>query len=253
MYILDSHIHLQGRPWIGHQAICFDATETVSELKKMKICGAVFTTWRSVLSESEADLDAGNAEALEVWEQHKDFLYPGLVMHPAFLQTSLKHLKIFRALGLVWAGEWVPNYYGKNDCDAPEYAPLFEACIENGMIVQLHNTPGVPVIARRYPELTVVASHLTEQFMEEEAELPNVYIDISGYNGGVGYRMLSRVRSLFGAERILFGSDFDGYDPDPFILRVKRDFTPEEQEKIFSGNLINLLKKFSAEITFNKG
>ena len=130
MYILDSHIHLQGRPWIGHQAICFDATETVSELKKMKISGAIFTTWRSVLSESETDLDAGNAEALEVWEQHKDFLYPGLVMHPAFLKTSLKYLKLFRSLNLVWAGEWVPNYYGKNDCDAPEYAPLLRLVLK---------------------------------------------------------------------------------------------------------------------------
>ena len=250
MRILDAHIHLQHKLWDGHTSKCHDANETVAELRRIGISGAIFTTWRGVLGEKEADLENGNAEALEVWDAHRDFLYPGLSMHPAFRETSLKWLRRFRELGLVWAGEWVPGYYGKSDCDAPEFAPLLEACAENHMIVQLHNTPGVPVIAARYPELTVVASHLTNPFLEQEADLPNVYVDISGYGGGLSYRMLSRARSLFGAERILFGTDFDGYDPEPYILRVRRDFTPEEQKKVFADNLLGLLKRSSAETTF---
>ncbi|MCI5779584.1 MAG: amidohydrolase [Lentisphaeria bacterium] len=250
MPILDAHIHLQHRFWAGHAPECRNADETVAALKRAGISGAVFTPWRGVLGESEADLDAANAEALEVWEAHRDFLYPGLSMHPAFPETSRRWLRRFRELGLVWAGEWVSNYCGRNDFDAPEFAPLFAACADNGMVVQLHNASGVPVIAARYPDLTVVASHLTDPMLEKEADLPNVYVDISGYSGGLGYRVLSRVRSLFGAERILFGTDFDGYDPEPYILRVERDFTPAEQEKVFSGNLLDILKRHAAGSVF---
>ena len=252
MLKLDAHIHLQNRQWHRHTPECRNVDETISELKRMGINGAVFTTWRGVLGESENDIEIANEEALEAWEQRKDFLYPGLIMHPAFTEASLKWLHRFSDLGLVWAGEWVSNYYGKNDFDSPEFAPLFKACAENGMIVQLHNSPGVPVVARRYPDLTVIASHLTDPFLTEEADLPNVYVDISGFCGGLSYRILPRVRALFGAERILFGTDFDGYDPEPFIMRVKRDFSSDEQKKVFSGNLLRLLKQHSAEVAFQK-
>jgi predicted TIM-barrel fold metal-dependent hydrolase len=56
--------------------------------------------------------------------------------------------------------------------------------------------------------------------------------------------VLEYVVKTIGPDRVLFGSDFSINDPATVIARIKNAFlTEEHKQKIFSGNLQELLKK----------
>jgi predicted TIM-barrel fold metal-dependent hydrolase len=54
--------------------------------------------------------------------------------------------------------------------------------------------------------------------------------------------MLADAVSKVGADRILYGTDYPGYDPAPFIESVlNAKITDDDKEKIFYGNAVRLL------------
>jgi predicted TIM-barrel fold metal-dependent hydrolase len=72
---------------------------------------------------------------------------------------------------------------------------------------------------------------------------PNFYLDTSGY-GHDRVGVLEYAVNTIGPDRVLFGSDFSINDPSTVIARIKNSFlTTEQKQKIFSGNLQDLLKK----------
>ena len=245
MDIIDAHTHIGSYNWEGHCGNFNTDEEAIDELRSCGIVRATTTPWRAVLCETEADLDAGNAEALSLRERFPDFIYPGVVIDFRWPERSLFWIETFRREGLRWAGELVPKAAeGDNPFTHPAWQELFDAVEESGMLLQLHNTTGTSKVAKAHPRLQIIGSHLVANVMRSLVDLPNVILDISGFCGGLCLHSLEKAREAFGAKRLLFGTDYDGYDPRPFIMRVQRTFTEEEQRFIFHENVLRLVDLF---------
>lgn len=242
--ILDCHVHL---PWSGN-AVFSGFGAAVAYAKRAGVTGMLFNSpcisWGGDAAAEQ--LDESNRRALEIAESDPGFLRPSAAIHPALPEESAKWLKRFRERGLPWVGELLssPGF----EFDSPAWLRLFDICRGNGHIVQLHGTPDVLPLARKMPGLKIVQSHLTTRFwppMDDQlatvAECPDVMLDISGF-GGLRLGGLEFAMRHFGADRILFGTDFSVYGPELFITRVRQAFPdPEIQAKIFRDNLLALL------------
>lgn len=182
---IDAHVHLPYPRDFGRhcsEALFRDVSEAVRLARGAGVTGMVFTTWLGVFCDTAEEVDAANRDALELYGTMPEYLYPGAVIHPRAVETSLAWLDRFRERGLVWVGELVPYRCGI-DFDRPEWTPLFERCRDNGQIVQLHNSAGVVALAERMPELNIICAHITAEWLAPLAALPNVRLDLSGANG----------------------------------------------------------------------
>ena len=236
MEIFDAHLH-----------ICVDNfDESYAELTALGISKVISTPLFGALAGNVEELLQANREALECYEAHPDFYYPGASVHPAFQKESMDALKEFHARGFRWAGEWC-SYKSEIDFDKPEWEPYFRFCCDNGMIVQLHNHVAAAVIAARYPQLTIVGSHLNPQVLPLLVEHENVFIDISGLHGGLVRKSLIEAEKLFGTDRLLFGTDYPGYDAQPFIVRCLKYYSEKQCKDVFSGNLRKIMKKHGVD------
>ncbi len=248
MKIIDCHTHISTSAIQTYNTP--DTVESlVGELKDHGISAALFCPMAATMCKNEEALVRGNEEALELYEKYPDFLYPGTGFHPDFFEKSLYYMDKFCEQGIVWTGENL-SYHTNILFDDERWMKIFRIACERNLIVQLHNAPEVEFVAKNLPDLTIVGSHLNPDVIPNLVKYPNVYIDISGMNGGLIRGHLRRGKALFGADRLLFGSDFPGYDVLPFVEICKRDLTVEEQEKIFAGNLLALLKKHGAKSAF---
>lgn len=234
MLILDAHTHL------GHPDYPGSPDELATDLRACGIDGALFSSFVGITAGSAEELRRGNREALELHERYPEFFYPGAALHPAFPEESIRALDAFRERGLVWVGELLSSPCGI-PFDDERWMRLFRICCDRGLIVQMHNVPEVAKVAAALPELTVVGSHLVPDVLPLLVDLHNVLVDISGRRGGLHWGTLPKARAMFGSERLLFGTDAPGYDPMPFVMRVRRDFPEAEQPLIFGGNLQRLL------------
>lgn len=244
MFIADCHTHIgsgENEP----------PEELIADLKMNGVSAALFCPMPATMCKSAEDLAAGNEDAFALYEKYPDFLYPGAGFHPDLFADSIYYMDKFCEAGLVWTGENL-SYHTEILFDDERWMRIFRIACERNLIVQLHNVQEIAYVAKNLPELTIVGSHLYPEVIRKLVDFPNVYIDISGMNGGLTRGHLRLGKSLFGADRLLFGSDFPGYDVLPFVELCKRDFTPEEQEKVFSGNLFCLLKKHGAKRVFGR-
>lgn len=236
MLIIDSHVH------IGKNEQGWDAVEMIEFLQANGVSGAITCPLTGVFAKDAEALENGNREALELYDKYPGFIYPGLSIHPGFTERSIYCMDMFCERGLIWCGENVA--YG---CNIPftdeRWMKLFRECRRRNLIVQLHNERELPGVAKALPGLQIVASHLNPEVIYDLVDLPDVLLDISGQNGGLCWQDLKNASRLFGDDRLLYGTDFPGYDCLPFICRVNRDIVPENRERIFSGNLLNLLRK----------
>ena len=232
MEIFDAHVHIGAG----------NADESFLELQNLGIRRVISSPMVGALAGSAEDLLQGNREALELFHARPEFYYPAVTVHPGFPRESMRSLRQFADLGLVWAGEWL-TYKSGIAFDRPEWEPFFRFCAEKEMVVQLHNHESVPVIASRYPELTIVASHLNPDVLPLLAGCDGVFVDISGMHGGLVRGTLTGTEKLFGTERLLFGTDYPGYDAEPFIVRCRRAFPVAGRRRIFSGNLRAIMEK----------
>lgn len=246
MTIIDAHTHLG-----AHPAQPGTPEEMMTEFRACGIDGVQFCPMAGTMAHSEEELRSGNREALELYDRYPDFLYPGAALHPEYPEESRRALDAFSERKLVWVGE-ILSYHCQIPFDDARWTKLFRICAERGLIVQMHNAPEVAKVAAAFPELTIVGSHLNPDVLPALAEFPNVMIDISGLHGGLCRGTLPKARAMFGAARLLFGSDAPGYDPAPFVMRVKRDFPETEQELVFSGNLFRLLREHGVKKAFGQ-
>ena len=244
MIIIDTHTHVGFRPNESDTP-----EELMQELKDVGIHGALFCPLSATAAHDEEELKRGNQEALDLYERHPDFLYPGVAFHPEYPAASRYFLDAFCERHLTWVGE-ILSYHCKVPFDDPKWTELFKLCNERHMIVQMHNAPDVVAVAKAFPEMTIVGSHLHPEVLPHLVELPNVVIDISGFHGGLCRNTLPKARAMFGTQRLLFGTDFPGYDPAPFILRTKRDFPESEQPLLYSENIFKLLRQHGVKTAF---
>ena len=253
---IDAHVHLPYPRDFGRhcsEALFRDVSEAVKLARGAGVTGMVFTTWLGVFCDTAEEVDAANRDALELYGTMPEYLYPGVVIHPRAVKTSLAWLDRFRERGLVWVGELVPYRCGI-DFDRPEWTPLFERCRDNGQIVQLHNSAGVVALAERMPELNIVCAHITAEWLAPLAALPNVRLDLSGANGGLRLGSMESALAAFGPERLLWATDYTAFDPACFVTRLERAVPdPVMRRKIGSGNLLRLLASAGSVPAFGGG
>jgi len=240
--ILDAHTHMPSEDWPGHPTPFPTVERAVAYLKGSGTDAALFNTWQSVYPESAKDLDEANAEALELAARYPDFLYPGLCIHPAFMETSRKWLGEFRRQGYLWVGELKSKPVAYSLLDEA-FLDLCRECAEHNHIIQLHSNPEIVELARRMPDLRIVCSHLNRANYEGLKGLPNTWLDISGSAGGLHIRAREDALEIMGPDRLLHGTDFTGYEPRAFQARVEVAIpNRDDREKIYWKNLVDLLK-----------
>lgn len=252
--IIDSHTHMPSTGWEKPANFFSSVQDAADYLRSCGIEKAIFNTWRGVLSKTREDVEEGNAEALEMARLTNGFLYPGVAMNPDFPEESLRWLNKFHELGYRWAGELLTYKIEtlKSSCKYtdPRFVKLIERCVELKFVVQIHIEPEIVDLAEMFPGLTIVCSHIGEEdFLKRLAKCDNVFLDISGMAGGLIVGRLEKAVEILGTDRLLFGSDFTGYDPQAFIARVKKaipDF--REQKKVFCENVSGLLESVGARI-----
>lgn len=240
--MIDSHVHLPSPGWAGHESYFSSVASAIDYLRAVGTTKAVFNTWQGVLGKTEDDINAANEAALKLTDECGGFLYPGAVIHPEFPACSLRWLETFRKMGYVWVGELVHYTHSHRYIDPP-FLKLFEACADQGFIVQLHCHEDVISLAQRFPQGRFVMSHLTgDESLRQIAQCENLWQDISGMQAGLVMGGLQRAVDILGTERMLYGTDFDGYEPYPFIAGVNRIVSdPAARAAIFDGNIQRLL------------
>lgn len=241
--IIDAHTHMPSEGWAGHAPSIPTVRAAVDYLRATGTDAALFNMWQGVLATTQEDLDRGNAEALDVAERHAGFLYPGACAHPAFPDASLRWLARFREHGFLWVGELV-NYRLPYRYTDDAFVRIAAECAAHGQVLQLHAHADIYDLARRFPDLQVVCSHINADLCRRLATLPNTWLDISGSAGGLHIGAIEAAYQAMGPDRILYGTDYTGYEPRCFLLRLELAVPDEhDRKKILSGNLLRLLER----------
>lgn len=247
--IIDAHTHMPSFNWIKRKPYYESIEQPIEYMRSLGIERAIFNTWQGVLSETADDINRGNSEAFELAELSGGFLYPGIAMNPMFPETSLRWLKEFHQRGYRWAGELLTySNEPKFKYTSPEFVVLVKHCETLGFLVQLHCQPEIVDLAKIFPSLPIVCSHISDddEVLRRLADCENVWLDISGMAGGLVIGRLEKACEIFTARRLIFGSDYTGYDPQCFIARVKSVIPADMQNDVFYCNVVSLLEKIGS-------
>ena len=97
-----------------------------------------------------------------------------------------------------------------------------------------------------YDKLTIIGAHFGGWSMWEEAsyilyENKRLYVDCSSAFYSLTDEKIVEIIRLYGADRVLFGTDYPMWTPEDEVKRLKSlPLTDEEKEKIFSLNAIKV-------------
>lgn len=189
-----------------------------------------------------------NDHALELRDRFGGAYYPGLSIHPNFVEESCRELDRIKANGLKLVGELVPYMMAWDQYASPAALEIFRYAEELDLVISCHPTyaEDMEKLAQACPHLTIVYAH-PGNFGDWTAQLdrvkkyPNVYVDISG-TGLFRYGMLRYAAGQVSTERMLFGTDYPICDPLMQVAGVLYENLPEaDMERIFSGNAKRLL------------
>lgn len=255
--IIDFHTHpfLDSETNIcAHKDYCnMSVGETVNVFNKLgvsKICGTVISLRNPENKNNWKEIKKNNDRALELKKIYGDFYIPGFHIHPSYQEESIKEIERMDKLGVRLIGELVPYIDGWSDYSSPEFSDLLKEAGKHNMIVSFHSQGNdeMDEMVKKHKDVLFVAAHPGEygDFMRHIERMKfseNYYLDLSGY-GMFRYGMLRRAIDCFGADRIIFGSDYPTCNPGMYIGGVLFDdlITDSEKEKIFSLNAKNLLK-----------
>lgn len=253
--IIDFHTH----PFIeekndicAHKEYCERGVQNTFDIMKelgvSKICGSVIEVGNN--EDIWAKVKANNDIALKLKEIYKDFYIPGFHIHPDFVEESLKEIERMDKEGIKLIGELVPYIDAwKQEYDSKDFSVLLNEAGKRNMIVSFHpmSDDAMDEMVKKHKDIIFVAAHPGEyepfmRHVERMKYSENYYLDVSGY-GIFRYGMLRHAIDAFGADRILFGSDYPTCNPGMYIGGVLFDnlLTDTEKEKIFSLNAKRLL------------
>ena len=193
-------------------------------------------------------------------DRNPDFIIPGIHVHPDFVEESIAEIEKYIPKGLRLVGELVPGMLGGRKLTEPEaygagtfleegFFEIFKVCEEKGLTVSIHtSTPDEGrELARRFKNLNIVMAHAgpLTAFVERVkavSEYDNLFFDISG-SGTLLRGVVEYAYDKLGKEKVVFGTDFPGYDPGAFVGMVEYAAIPTEaKEYIFHKNAERLLK-----------
>jgi predicted TIM-barrel fold metal-dependent hydrolase len=251
--LFDCHLHCpaeSGEQWQWHKVThTFD--DFVRYLDTNGVQRGIINSQRSYATTPE-EFVAGNREVARFAEKSKGRFLGACVVNPLYIEESLREIEYcHNQLGFVWVGE-LCNYMVPYLYSIREFELLVEQVIKLNMVLALHTEQGeMEYIAGKFPQATIAFAHFGDDHEYDDifkridivARNPNFYLDTSGY-GHDRVGVLEYAVEKIGPDRVLFGSDFSINDPGTVIARIRNAFiTPEQKQKIFSGNLQVLLKK----------
>ena len=247
--IFDFHLH----PGYDFHAPALSPKAFVEGLKAHGITGCAGSAthkddMKRAVEEYATLLPRMNREAYEMQLAFPDFYKAGIHVHPDHVAISCQEIEQYAKKGVRLVGELVPYLMGWRNFDDPRLWEILEVAQAHGMVLNFHpnkRPDDMLAMIKQFPHLRIVIAHLDgyglyDFAIETMQKYENVYFDISAHGTREG--MLADAVSHVGATRILFGTDYPGYDPTPFIESVLRaKITDDEKEKIFFGNAAQLL------------
>ncbi len=152
-----------------------------------------------------------------------------------------------------------PEYHAIKPTD-PKWFPLYEAVIEEKMIILFHAgyDIGIPTInstpiqfaqlMKRYPDLMMILAHMGgfEQWDEVLNDLcgSNAYLDTSYVFGHCSDELFMKMVERHGVDKVVFGTDSPWADQKKDIEHLKQlSFPKEELNQILGINAQQMLKK----------
>lgn len=249
MRIIDFHTHpsYNTTKQFGYDMTGERFTEDEKRAGIDMACGSAFQPEYMLSGEPFDKVITTLNDTVWAWqERYPGFIYPGINIHPDFVELSAKEIYKAHDRGFRLVGEIVPYYLGLSSFESDGFMELFALCRDLGMVVSLHATEeGIPV-AKAFPTLPVVLAHPGynpnyDAKLSLIAAYDNVYLDLSG-TGIAATGMLRYGVDRVGKEKILFGTDFPGYNPAMYVASVEyENLTYTEKEYIFHKNAENLL------------
>jgi hypothetical protein len=257
--VFDAHLHCpaaSGELWQWHP-VTRTFEEFVAYLDRTGVGRGIINSQRCQQNGTPAEFVAGNREVARYVEKYKGRFVGACVVNPLFIDEALREMEECRKqFGFVWVGELCNYMKPSYEYKIKQFEQLVEQTVKLGMILDVHTEQDeMDYIIEKYPRATIVFPHFGDgneyvdiwKRIDLVAQHPNTYLDTSGY-GHDRVGMLEYAVEKIGPDRVLFGSDFSINDPSTVIARIKHAFLSEEQkQKIFSGNLQALLKRFKAE------
>lgn len=251
--IFDCHLHSpseDGELWQWHK-VTRNFEEFVSYLDKNGVGKGIINTQGSYGPKPE-EFIAGNRETARFAEKSGGRFIPACIVNPKFIDEAMKEIEYcHNQLGFVWVGE-LCNYMVPYSYTIPEFAMLVTHVSKLNMVLALHTEHGeMEYIAENFPGATIAFAHFGDDHEFDDifkridmvAANPNYYLDTSGY-GHDRVGVLEYAVKTIGPDRVLYGSDFSINDPGTVIARISNAFlTEEHKQKIFSGNIQELLKR----------
>lgn len=128
---------------------------------------------------------------------------------------------------------------------------IYELCEEFGLPILMHtgdkrydfsNTNRLIPILETYTNLTIIGAHMGGWSLWEEASLelagiPNLYVDCSSTMYWVPLEKTAEIIRRYGADRVLFGSDYPMWHPkDEVDMFFKLGLSEDEMRLILSEN-----------------
>ena len=190
-----------------------------------------------------------NRTALRLRDRYANYI-PGIHVHGDFPEESCAELHEMKSHGVKLIGELVPSL-GGGAFNTAGMLTIFREAAKLNMPVSLHNvTPEeAEFLAANLPELTIVFAHPGDYYgdwgsvarMKFISQHPNMYMDLSG-TGLFRWGFLRHFIDLYGAEKLLFGSDMPCCNIGMYVNGVlTEDLTEDELRLVFSGNARRIL------------
>ena len=185
--------------------------------------------------------------------EHPDRLYGYATLHPDMTESEAAD-ELERALSLGLRGVKLHNDMQRISLEDPRMDKIYAVCQDTCPLL-LHmgddryhydNPHMIPPILRRFPRLRLICAHMGGYTEWEEArsalQHEDVAVDCSSSYFRLGNDGMKSAIRFFGADRVLFGTDFPMWDP-PRELRffLDLDITEDEKEKILHRNAEALL------------
>lgn len=173
-------------------------------------------------------------------------------LHPDF-ENPFDELNRVKAEGL--RGVKLHPDFQKFEISDPVMDEAYEAMAQLNLPVLFHtgdrryhfSSPShIPVIRRRHPHLKIICAHFGGYTEWDEAEKclkgEDIWVDSSSSFFALGAERVRHLISLYGEERVLFGSDYPMWSVGDEIQNILSLNLPARvNEQIFSGNLSKLL------------
>lgn len=132
---------------------------------------------------------------------------------------------------------------------------IYDLCQEKGLPILMHtgdnrydysNPNRLLPVLKEYKDLTIIGAHFGGWSMWEDAcnvykDIPNFFVDCSSSLYAITPEVAKKVVRTYGAEHVLFATDYPMWDPQEEIERFMAiGLTDEENEMIFSKNVKKL-------------